>query len=188
MSVPSTYGGQPLVAADPSKAGHFTVVLAVNRDTAFQVYQTRDAGNTWSGPTSVVTDDPNKAHANAAIAYGPKGDLGIAWKTRDAPLPATPAAPGGGQGGGFGAQVQAPFNVFVVVSKDGGATFSQPMKMDSAEELPAPPSNRPFALSHNGGASIALTGNSVLAAWPDWRTGEASIMFNAVKLAAFKYE
>jgi hypothetical protein len=187
MSVPSEYGN-PQLAADPAKAAHFAVAFSVNREAELDVYQTRDAGKTWSAATR-LTAETGKTISNVSMAYGPKGELGLAWKSRNA-LPAPPAgAPaagqGGAQGGGFGGQNRSPFNLLVAVSKDGGTTFSKPMNMSSAES-PAAPTDRQFALSRDGGASIVVTTDEVLVAWPDWRTEDASIMFNAAKLNDFK--
>jgi photosystem II stability/assembly factor-like uncharacterized protein len=183
MSVPSDYGN-PQVAADPAKAGHFALAFSVNGDAELDVYQTIDAGETWNAPTK-LTAEAGKTISNVSMDYGPKGELGVVWKSRNAPPTPSAGAPAAGQGGGFGGQNRSPFNVLVAVSKDGGTTFSRPLKMSSAES-PAPPTDRQFALSRDGSASIVLTADEVLVAWPDWRTEDASIMFNAAKLSDFK--
>ena len=138
VPVPNTYGGMlgisNLIAADPAKRGHYAIAMHTDADTKITVYQTQDAGNTWSAPV-VVTDDASKTHYHSWMAYSPKGVLGLMWKTRIAPPGATsgqatgPTPPSG--------LAPAPFNVFAVISRDGGGTFSQPLKI-SGDETPAP--------------------------------------------------
>jgi hypothetical protein len=70
-----------LVAADPSKPGHYTAAVLNNSQTAFSVFQTRDSGNTWSPPTTVAND--GKTHWNPYLAYSPQGVLGLVWRTNE---------------------------------------------------------------------------------------------------------
>ena len=51
LSVPNTFRGQPVIAADPARAGYFAIAVLTNAATEFDVYRTRDSGKTWSGPT-----------------------------------------------------------------------------------------------------------------------------------------
>ena len=85
----------------------------------------------------------------------------MVWKTRDVPAGSPTAVSATGPTGGPGGQIRAPFDVFAAVSKDGGTMFSQPMKMGSAQS-PAPPTNRPFALSRDTGAAVALISDNIL--------------------------
>jgi hypothetical protein len=168
LSIPSTYTGNPLVAADPSKPGHFAIAVLTNSDTHFAVYQTPDSGKTWSGPT-IVTDDPGKTHYHGWMAYSPKGVLGVTWKTRE-------ASPGG--------TTLAPFNVFAVISKDGGATFSRPLKINSAQYQA--PDSRPFAESGDCCSYLAMSADDLFVAYAT--SGDKIGMFSVVKLDAFKQE
>lgn len=195
-SVPNDYGGQPLMAAAPLKMGYFTMAFTTNHAAELDLYRTEDAGQTWNGPTKIAAE-PGKVFANTELIYGSNGDLGIAWRSRNAPpAGAQGGGPGGGGGGGFG-QNRGPSDIFAVLSRDGGATFSQPVKINS-EELVASASDmtadacavcvksRQFALSRDGGVAMVLTPEEAYFAWPDWRTGEGAIFFKAVKFSAFK--
>jgi hypothetical protein len=177
LPIPNTYSAQPVIAADPTKPGTFAIAVVLNSDREIHVYRTQDSGKTWGKP-AIVTGETGKAHYQPTLAYGPTGALGLAWRSRSAP--AAQASPGAGQGG----QIRAPFSVFAAVSRD-GARFSRPMKLSSAES-PAPPTDRPFALSRDSGTPIALGKEDVFVAWPDWRAGEASVMFSAQRFDAFK--
>jgi len=168
LSVPNTYTSQPLVAADPSRPGHFTVALLMSPESQFKVYQTDDAGGSWSGPTT-VTDDSAKSHYHDWMAYSPKGVLGLMWKTLDAPP---------------GAKTLATYNVWVATSGNGGATFSQPLKI-SAAASPAPDA-RPFGNGGDDFSFIALGENEVFVGWADWRPAERSGFLGVASLRAFK--
>ena len=91
MSVPNTHSGFALVAADPAAKGHFAVGLSMKSGGEFHVYQTRDAGKSWSGP-AIVTQDASKQHFHAWMAYSPKAVLGLMWRTRQ-PAPGQKLAP-----------------------------------------------------------------------------------------------
>ncbi|MFI5047041.1 MAG: sialidase family protein [Acidimicrobiia bacterium] len=78
--VPSDASGSPLVAADPTASGHFTIAVADAARANFLVYQTKDAGATWTGPTT-VTDDATATHFHPWLAFSPKGVVGLMWQT-----------------------------------------------------------------------------------------------------------
>ena len=183
LPAPNTYTGSPLVAADPSKPGHFAIALLMNNSAEFFVYQTNDSGETWNGPAT-VSDDINKSHYHAWMAFSPgRGDdddradhddhhgsvLGLMWKTREAP-------PGGA--------TFVPYNVWAAISDDGGATFSDPLKVSSATS-PAPDA-RPFGNGGDDFSFITFTAHEALVGWADWRPTERSGFFSAIKLQAFK--
>jgi hypothetical protein len=183
MSVPKVSGSpfdQPLVAADPSKAGHFAVAIP-NDGKEFQIYQTRDSGNTWMGPVT-VTEDASKRHYHAAIAYSRQGVLGMMWRTMQpgAGQSAPASAPAGGPGGG----PAFPYNVWAVVSRDGGATFSEPLKVSSSDS-PAPQAGA-FANAGDDYSAIAVDGDYIYVGWADWRPVERQNFVNVLKLDEFK--
>jgi hypothetical protein len=173
MPVPAT-ANRPMVAADPSKQGHFTVAAFMNGDKEFQVYETRDSGESWSKPVTVVEDN-TKRHFHAWIAYSPSGVLGMMWRTSQAgPAPAavspTPAGP-------------MPYNVWAAISRDGGATFSETLQV-SGDDSPA---GLPGA-SGDDYSSIVLDREYVYVGWPDWRPGERQGYFRAINFSEFKFK
>ena len=163
---PTTYDSGALMAADPLKAGHFTMALLMNSGAEFDVYNTNDSGKTWSGPKK-ITDDANKTHFHGWMAYSPKGVLSIMWKTREAP-PTTEKSV---------MPSKAPYNVWAVISRDGGGTFSEPLKITTA----ASPGPVLEPLS-----TVAVGPQEVFLCWGDLRAGEMRSLFSAVKLDAFK--
>ncbi len=155
-----------LVAADPSRPGHFTVAVLNSSQTAFSVFQTRDSGRTWSGPTTVAND--GKTHWNPYLAYSPKGVLGLVWRTNE--------------GAAFPALT--PYSIWAAISNNGGRTFSRPLEVNCCSPAAQPGAftggNIPQDLS-----AIALSNQGVYVAWGDWRTGERNIFFSAIKYQAF---
>jgi hypothetical protein len=131
--------------------------------TQFLVYLTDDWGTTWSGPASVA-EDATKVHFKPWMAYSTGGVLGLTWRT-DQP----------GPGPTF------PYNVWAAVSHDGGATFSQPLEISTANS-PAPD---PRQVATDDVSFINLDRHNAFVAWGDWRPGEMSGYFSSVKLQAF---
>jgi hypothetical protein len=172
--------GRPIVAADPTKPGHFTVALLTRSTGELHVYRTSDSGSTWSGPT-VVSDDATKSHYQPSMAYGPKGDLVMLWKSRNAPAQAPPAAPPPGSGLPR-MDVLAPYNLFAVRSKNGGATFSHPLKLNSVQS-PAPD---PRANAGDDLTYVAVTEEHAYLAYASWASSERAGFLSIAKLSAFK--
>jgi Neuraminidase (sialidase) len=182
MPVPNTHAGFVLVAADPSKKGkgHFAVGLSMNTDGEFHVYQTRDGGATWTGP-AVVTEDASKPRFHGNMAFSRQGVLGLMWRTRQmAPGQKLPPQRLPGMG------PSVPYNVWAAVSRDGGATFSEPLKASSVDS-PAPQSG-PFAGSGDDFSGLAVEGNEVYVGWADWRVAERDNFFRAFNLKDFKFK
>ena len=169
---------QPLVAADPAKEGHFAVAVPME-GKGYNVYRTRDAGNTWSGP-AIVSEDSSKRHYHGALAFSRRGILGLMWRTSQPKAGETATAPADVPGvwPGF------PYNVWAAVSRDGGATFSEPLKV-SGEDSPAPQPGQ-FASSGDDYSSIAVDADYVYVGWAAWRPVERQNFFNALKLEEFK--
>jgi hypothetical protein len=171
---------RPMVAADPAKPGHFTVALLTRTTGELHVYRTSDSGNTWSGPT-IVSDDATKSHYQPSMAYGPKGDLVMMWKSRQAPAEIPAAAPPPGSGLPR-MDVLAPYNVFAARSKDGGATFSHPLKLNSVES-PAPDSR---GSAGDDLTYVAVTAGYAYLAYASWASSERAGFLSIVRLGAFR--
>lgn len=198
VSLPSDASGAPLVAADPQAPGRFTIAILTGGQAQFAVYQTQDAGNTWSGPTT-ITDDPTKTHFHPWMAYSPTGVLGLMWQTN---VSSAPAPAGGGLPAALaesvlealpeplreGVEAQAagppsPYNVWAATSRDGGATFSEPLKISKADS-PAPQPFLPYGIGDDF-SFIALSGTHAFVGWADYRPGDRQGFFSAVDLDAF---
>jgi hypothetical protein len=158
------------VAADPSTPGHFTVSVLNTARTQFSVFQTRDSGNTWIGPTTVAND--GKTHWNPWLAYSPKGVLGLVWRTNE----------------GAAYPALTPYSIWAATSDDGGSTFSPPLEVNCCSPAAQP---GPFTGGNIGqdfsGIALSDKGQGIYVGWGDWRTGERSIFFSAIKYQAFSH-
>jgi len=167
-----------LIGADSTKEGHFMAVLLNNNGSNLLVFQTPDSGNTWSEPVK-LTEDAAKTHFAPWVASSPNGEFGVMWRTyeRDSAKP-TASAP------------YMPYSVWAVVSKDGGATFSQPLKVSKANS-PAPPDdpNDSFSfVGDHGPSGMALDDRGgAYVVWADWTPGERAIFLSAINVKAFKF-
>jgi hypothetical protein len=95
--------------------------------------------------------------------YSPKGVLGLMWRTN--------------QGGGA-------YDVWAATSDDGGATLSEALRISSANS----PGQSPSTYQGLDDTSfISVDGQDAFIGWGDWRPGERSGYFSAVKLQAFTY-
>jgi hypothetical protein len=153
-----------LIAADPTRRGHFSVAWLNAADTQLDVVQTTDAGNTWSAPT-VVSEDRTKVHWKPWITYSANGILGLMWRTWE------------------GAANTSAYNVWAAVSRDGGATFSQPLEVSNGDS-PAPYPN-PFPTFADDFSFITIAGDDVYVAWADWRAGARQGFLSDIQLQAF---
>jgi len=77
-----------------------------------------------------------------------------------------------------------PYNVWATISDDEGATFSQPLKISSADSPGEDPA-LPFGFDDL--SDINLNDQYAFIAWADWRPGDRSGYFSAVKLQAFRH-
>ena len=182
MAVPSPSNSFPgaIIAADPSKQGRFAVGLLAQSEGEFHVYQTSDAGSTWTGP-AIVTEDATKPHFHGYLAYSRQGVLGLIWRSWQGAPPGQAV-----QAGPFAGSTSTyyPYNTWAAMSRDGGGTFSQPLKISRADS-PAPQSGQ-FGNAGDDFSGLALEGEYVYAGWADWRPGERSGYFSAARLDAFK--
>ena len=161
-----TGGFQMMLTGNPKKPGHYTLALMDAKAGQFMVYRTADSGATWSGPTR-VTEDASKTHFKAAMAASPSGVIGMMWRTRQSGTP-----------------MIGPYNVWATISDDEGATFSQPLKISSADSPGEDPA-LPFGFDDL--SDINLNDQYAFIAWADWRPGDRSGYFSAVKLRAFRH-
>jgi hypothetical protein len=172
VPMPATVTGvnTPLVAANPSRRGHYAVAFLNDSHTEFYIYQTRNSGNTWSGPTIVAND--GSTHWNPWLAYSQNGILGLVWRTNEgAPYPAL-----------------TPYSIWAAISYNGGHTFSQPLEVNCCSPAAIP---GPF-IGYNGNipqdrSSIALSNKGVYVGWGDWRTGERNMFFSAINYQSFHF-
>src|SRR5262249_3124291 len=132
-----------------------------------------------SGPAK-ITEDATKVHFKPWLAYSRQGALAIMWRTyQPAGGQAVPSTVQGGPGGG----PVFPYSIWAALSKDGGATFSEPLKVSSKD------SDAPDASTFGGAgddySALAVDGDNVYVAWAHWVGDARDNFFTAVKFGAF---
>jgi hypothetical protein len=208
LPVPSDAFGTLWVAADPTRAGHFTVAVMNSTSSELLVYQTFDMGATWQGPTA-VTEDTSAVHYKPWISYSSEGVLGVMWRST---VPATTAAttasairtmalitraddpssdptdcnipPGVSEDCNDGDPPTGAYTIWAAISYNGGASFSNPLEISTAPS-PVPPATA--SQSFDDDSYISLNKDDVYVAWADWRTGERQAYFSDAKLQAFTF-
>jgi len=169
---------QPMVAADPAKPEHFTVAIPMN-GKEYRVYQTQDSGVTWTGPVILPQDNAAK-HFHPSMAYSEDGILGIVWQSvQPAGKPSVISAPSEASNDGAGLS----YSVWATISRDGGASFSAPLRVSSTD---SPPPTNAMENIDDDDSSVAVAGDHVLLTWADWRLQERAVFFSDIKLEAFK--
>ncbi len=179
VPVPSSSTGFAMVAADPTRAGHFAVAVMNAGSTQFLVYRTTDTGATWRGPTK-LTDNAKTTKFKPWMAYSPTGTLGMMWRsyTKSGVAGENETAPAAS-----GDDETAPYNVWAVISRDGGATFSAPLNITTAPSRAADPKQK---VGGDDFSFINLDTDAAFIAWADWRPGEMSGYFSAIDLSLFQ--
>jgi hypothetical protein len=187
------------LAADPARRGTFAIiVMCAPVSKAVLVFVTHDLGATWTKtgdlavvpPPGYVTlpvnarSSPSYAKLSGLIsivptpfdvnrpwvAYGPTGALGVLWRQNYGAATSPPRGP-----------IQpGPQDVFVAISRDGGATFSKPIRVNTA----ASPAPDPRQRLGDDISNLILDGHYAYAVWGDWRSGELETWFRKVQIPA----
>ena len=156
---------RPFLAANPlGKGKKFALMVFDSTGTQSQIYTTRDAGETWQGPT-LVSESPANPHFKPWLSYGPLGQLVLVWRTWHG----TPNSP------------TTPYDVWAAVGLDGhnGAVFSAPRRVSSVAA--------PYGTGGGGDDFSFITSDHqfVHAAWGDSRSGATQVWYSRISLFDF---
>jgi len=160
-------------AVDRSHPGRYAIMRP--NGNFLEVSTTANYGATWSTPV-LVGQDPPDIRFEPWIDYSPAGVLGIGYKTQYGPGSPDPVAPD-----------DTTFDYWSAISRDGGLTFSAPLRISHATSPPDTPTDLRDDLS-----SVALDDQYLYAAWGDLRRSPSdasaaarSIYFGRVPLTAY---
>lgn len=180
-------GNGMFVTADPTSPGHFTVL--VSTVTQVNAYVTQDSGQSWAPPVA-LGEVPGTRIEDAAGAFNSKGVLGVSWLVMY-PDPKNPGQPNRGPGG-FGSGpshvfsgTKDSFENWSAISRDGGKTWSAPLKVSTA---PSPGIPRRRGNSSHGAdfTSVAVDADFVHMTWFDARAGFLGTWYGRVPIADYK--
>jgi hypothetical protein len=157
----------PAVAADPTQAGRYTVVVADWAGLApftlgevglgpevriqAQLFRTDDSGRSWAGPV-LLGENPGKDRERLWVAYAPSGTLGAIWRTHHTSCCFDST------------------DVWAVVSRNGGRSFVRPRRLSHASS--------PFTgLLGDDYQSVVLDRSFLHTAWGDGRSGNVEAYY-----------
>jgi hypothetical protein len=187
---PWAFLGGMTVLANPTRKGMFTVLVASS--SGADSYVTGDAGKTWTKASS-VSGVPATRTTHLTAGYSPTGVMAVAWQ---AVYPAaTPGSTRIGPPRGLEGWHQPwtfsdmpdRFEIWSVVSGDGGKTFSLPFKVSTA---PSPGVSRRRAMRNLGRdyISAAVDDDFVHVTWYDDRAGFRGTWYGRVPVADFEHK
>ena len=159
-------GGVGNLVADPTTPGRFTVMRLVGAPAPhYELSTSNDDGKTWSAFVSAGTTPDATSLTKPAIMYSRHASLlALTWKA---------GYPGGS------------FDVWSVISKDAGKTFSAPLRI-SHEKSPARDYYRNSQQDDNDG--IDLSKDTLFAIWGDSRAGFQASWFGKVALSSYQFK
>jgi hypothetical protein len=153
--------GELSLTADQTKAGHFALLVTTLQ--GLQVAVTNDYGRTWS-PWVMAGRVANTQPAKPWITYSREGVLGLMWRAINA---------------------DGSYEIWSVISRDGGKTFSAPLQVSHA------PSPMRYAERDDGWfgddvQDLVIDAGNAYMVWGDSRTGFLGTWFGKVALRAYQ--
>ncbi|MDE2261990.1 MAG: exo-alpha-sialidase [Gammaproteobacteria bacterium] len=158
--------GPTALAADPSKAGHYAVLEYDPSGPRYEVILTEDYGRTWSAPILAAATAGAAAFTRPTFQYSAAGALALAWR---AIYPKSFS-----------------YNIWAAVSKDGGHSFSTPLRISHARS-PAVDPYRNAGLFGDDIQDLALGPNDLYVVWADNRAGFQGVWLGRAPLSAFTF-
>ncbi len=159
---PGGGGGGPL-AADQTKPGRFAMLLS--QGPKYSVTVTEDFGQTWSPIVTAATLTDSTGSTKPGFDFSRDGVLGLMWRALYS---------------------DGTYDIWAVISKDSGKTFSKPLRVSHAKS----PGRDPF---RNGGLfgddiqDLSMDKVYMHLVWGDSRAGFQGVFYGRVKLADFEF-
>jgi hypothetical protein len=154
--------GGPL-AGDQTKPGRFAMLLP--QGAKYSVAITEDFGQTWNPIVDVGTVPQATAFSKPAFDFSRDGVLGLMWRASYA---------------------DGSYDIWAVISRDGGKTVSRPLRVSHAKS----PARDPY---RNGGMfgddiqDLSMDKDNMHLVWGDSRAGFQGAWYGRVKLADFEF-
>jgi hypothetical protein len=151
------------VAADQTKPGRFAMLLS--QGAKYSVMVTEDFGQTWSPIVEAATVPEATGFSKPSLDFSRDGVLGLAWRAIYA---------------------DGTYDIWALISKDSGKTFSKPLGVSHAKS----PARDPY---RNGGQfgddiqDLSMDKVNMHLAWGDSRAGFQGVWYGRVKLADFEF-
>jgi len=172
-------GSLALVAADPKRPDAYAVVAQSRDELSYLVFVTRDGGKSWHGP-AVIANTPRKVGFKPWVASSPEGVIGLVWRAYDTPpaevpIPKEPEAD-------VPPQRTFPYALWGAISRDGGETFTRPLRLSGAPSAAAEPGQ----MVPDDESFVTLDDSDLHYAWGDWRGGNLCAWYGRMPLSDFR--
>jgi hypothetical protein len=152
--------GSIMIIADQARPG--TYVGRVTVDNRIYTWRSEDGGKTWTGPVVAATVPKGATMKLPQWKSSADGVLGIVWGSTYA---------------------DRTVDIWSSISRDGGKTFSAPLKVNHAPSPPPPAyRNQPTADQFD----IAIGGGFAHMVWDDCRSGFQGAWYGRVPLSKYK--
>jgi len=157
-------GGLTDISADPTKAGRFAM-LKSETGPRYSVAVSDDYGATWSPFVSAGTVPEAVGFSKPAFEFSRDGVLGLIWRASYA---------------------DRSYDIWAAISRDGGRTFSRPLKVSHARS-PAFDPYRNAGLFGDDIQDLAMDRENLHLVWGDSRSGFQGVWYGRVRLSDFEF-
>jgi hypothetical protein len=157
-------GGMARLAADPTKDGRYSILSYVaGPNPHYEVTTSEDHGQTWSRPVNAGSTPGAFYLVKPAFRYSPGGLLALMWRAvyRD-----------------------GTYDIWSSISKDGGKTFSSPLRVSHAK---SPATNPTRSGANDDIQDIAISNDNVYMVWGDYREGFQGVFIGRVQISAYEF-
>jgi hypothetical protein len=162
----TTLGSVSDLTADPTTSGRYSVLRYVTGASPhYQVSTSNDSGRTWSEFVSIQNTSGAKYLTKPWLEYSRFGVLGIEWRAIYSDFS---------------------YDVWAAISKDGGKTFSDPLRISHQK---SPPSNY-YRNAGNFGDDVqhfSMSRTHMYLVWGDYRAGFLGTWMGSAALSSFKF-
>jgi hypothetical protein len=154
-------GGVQGLTADPSRAGRFAIMTGSN--TEYRVAISNDYGQTWSSFVTAGKTPKAVSLTKPWLEYSRRGVLALMWRA---------------------IYEDRTYDIWSAISRDGGATFSAPLRVSHAVSPGSVP-ERNAGLFGDDIQHLDVDGEAVHMVWGDSRAGFQAVWYGRVPLSAY---
>jgi len=147
------------IIADQARTGTYVARRTV--DNRIETWRSEDGGKTWTGPVVAAKVPTGATLRLSQWKYSPDGVLGLVWSSINP---------------------DRTIDMWSSISKDGGKTYSAPLKVNHSPS-PPPPAYRNQPTADN--VDIAIGGGFTHMVWDDSRSGIQGAWYGRVPLSKY---
>ena len=157
-------GGLTAISADPTRAGRIAMLRAEGANK-YTVSASDDWGQTWSPFVTAGTTPDAVSLSKPSFEYSRDGVVGLMWRA---------------------VYADRTYDIWAAISKDGGHTFSKPLRVSHAKS-PASDPYRNAGLFGDDIQDLSMDRESMHLVWGDSRAGFQGTWYGRVKLSDFAF-